>query len=105
MGVHFMKRIEAIIRPHKAGDACKALLGLASLGMTRLEVKGVGTWSSLRGFGRPLRFLEDFSSIAFPSLHRPVFGHVVAETFPCVLHLYRKEQVRMRTASIEPGRT
>jgi nitrogen regulatory protein P-II 1 len=37
-----MKKIEAIVRPHKSDDVREALLEAGFKGMTLLEVKGVG---------------------------------------------------------------
>ncbi|HVN47840.1 MAG TPA: P-II family nitrogen regulator [Bacteroidota bacterium] len=55
-----MKRVEAIIRPHKVDDVREALLGIGVKGMTITEVKGFGRQKGHTEVYRGAEYKVDF---------------------------------------------
>lgn len=55
-----MKKIEAVIRPHKADDVREALLEAGIRGMTILEVRGIGRQKGHKEVYRGSEYQIDF---------------------------------------------
>ena len=55
-----MKRIEAIVRPHKLGDVKDALNGIGVQGLTVYEVKGFGRQKGHTELYRGAEYIVDF---------------------------------------------
>src|SRR6266446_6358663 len=60
IGRAVMKRVEAIIRPHKLGDVKDALNGVGVQGLTVYEVKGFGRQKGHTELYRGAEYIVDF---------------------------------------------